>query len=114
MRSAPTTCCSSARACFELRTLGATMTLIQVLRILWARRRLFVLLLALVVGAVMAASLLAPRKYVAQAALLIDTRGNEMLAEPGIAPQMLPAHLNTQAQIIASRRTALKVVDTHE
>lgn len=90
------------------------MTLIQVLRILWARRRLFVLLLALVVGAVMAASLLAPRKYVAQAALLIDTRGNEMLAEPGIAPQMLPAHLNTQAQIIASRRTALKVVDTHE
>jgi chain length determinant protein EpsF len=87
------------------------MNFTQLLRILWARRRL-------VVGTTVAALLLAviahlvlPATYVATTSLVIDTKGIDPLTGANGPSQSAAALLATQIDVIGSRAVALKVVD---
>ena len=88
------------------------MTISQIVRILWARRRLFVGVSFVVVASVAAVSLIMPKKYEAELALVVDIKGGEPLGDPALAPQLVPSYLATQAEIIRSRSVALKVIDS--
>jgi succinoglycan biosynthesis transport protein ExoP len=87
------------------------MTATQIIRILWARRRLMFVVLCTVVGAVAAVSLVLPKQYEAELALVVDIKGDNPLGEGALAPQLVPTYLSTQAEILRSRSVALKVID---
>lgn len=87
------------------------MTATQILRILWARRRMIVTVMLTVVGAVAAVSLILPKQYEAELALVVDLKSDNPLADATLAPQLVPTYLATQAEIIRSRNVALKVID---
>jgi chain length determinant protein EpsF len=87
------------------------MGLAQVLRILRGRAALFVTILIGVVGAVAVVSLLAPKKYVAELALVADIKGDDSITNGALAPSLVPTYLATQMEIIRSRNVALKVID---
>lgn len=87
------------------------MTLSQFLQILRARRMLiasFALALA-VAGALV--SLLLPNVYVAQVSLVADVKATDPVTGNAVLAQTLSNYLNTQADVIASRAVALKVVE---
>ena len=93
------------------------MTLHQFLLILRARYRVaaFVLLAAVLVALVV--SLVLPKTYVAQTALLVDVRSADPLAGGGggggVIPGMVaPSYMATQVDIIAGDRVAQRVVKT--
>lgn len=88
------------------------MTLPQIFRILWARRRLFFTVLMLCVGTVAAVSFIVPKKYLAELAIVVDVKGGDPLSDAALAPQLVPTYLATQAEIIRSRNVALKVIDS--
>jgi chain length determinant protein EpsF len=88
------------------------MTLPQIVRIIWARRRLFLTVLCLCVGTVAAVSFIVPKKYLAELAIVVDIKGGDPLSDAALAPQLVPSYLATQAEIIRSRNVALKVIDS--
>ncbi len=88
------------------------MTLSQIFRILWARRRLFITVLFVAVAAVAAVSFIVPKKYLAELAIVVDVKGGDALTDGSLAPQLVPTYLATQAEIIRSRNVALKVIDS--
>src|SRR5690348_2783763 len=98
-------CCSSKKVCFDDR--GVAMSLTQIWRIVWARRSLVICVFVTVVGLVAIANILAPRKYLAEVALVVDTRGTDPLADNTLAPQLVPAYISTQVEIIRSANVAL-------
>jgi polysaccharide biosynthesis transport protein len=60
----------------------------------------------------LAASLLLPKKYTGEAAVVVDARGIDPLAQPGAMPtEMAASYVATQVDVIASHNVALKVVD---
>ena len=61
------------------------MTLPQIFRILWARRRLFMTVLFLCVGAVAAVSFIVPKKYLAELAIVVDIKGGDPLSDAALA-----------------------------
>jgi uncharacterized protein involved in exopolysaccharide biosynthesis len=85
------------------------MTATQILRILWARRWVFLLIFALAGGAGMTYVLLQPKQYVAQVSLLVDVKPDPILGVmmPGMAQ---PAFMATQVEMIRSERVASRVV----
>jgi polysaccharide biosynthesis transport protein len=88
------------------------MRLTQLIRILWVQRNLSLCILATVLAIAVAASLLLPKKYAGEAAVVIDERGIDPLAQEGAMPtQLLTSYVATQADVIASHNVALKVVD---
>lgn len=88
------------------------MSFMQLLRILWARKLLFVSICVLTVAAAVTASALLPARYVAEAAVVVDVNGTDPLSEKTATPlQLQPAYLATQMDVIASHNVALKVVD---
>ena len=88
------------------------MTLSQIFRILWARRRLFATVLGVAVGSAALISFIVPKEYLAELAIVVDVKSNDPLSEGGLAPQLVPTYLATQAEIIRSRSVALKVIDS--
>jgi chain length determinant protein EpsF len=69
-------------------------------------------ILAGVVALAVAASLLMPKKYTAEAAVVVDARGIDPLAQDGaMAAQQEASYVATQVDVIASHNVALKVVD---
>ena len=88
------------------------MRLSQFVRILWVHRGMcFVILIGMLALAV-AASLLLPKKYTGESAVVVDERGIDPLAQPGAMPAELAANfVATQVDIIESHNVALKVVD---
>ena len=84
----------------------------QLIRILWAHKSTSLCILAAVLAAAVAASLLLPKKYKAESAIIVDERGSDPLAHDGAAPtQQASNYLATQADVIASHNVALKVMD---
>lgn len=79
---------------------------------LLARWRLIsaVTLLVLAIGAAWA--ILAPRTYTATASLLFDNFQPDPVTDSKVAPQTVANFLGTQADIIASRKTAARVVES--
>lgn len=85
------------------------MNIGQLLRILWARRRL---VLGVMIGAVALAALaklILPPTYVASTSIVIDTKGIDPVTGAATPTQSSP--LTTQIDVITSRAVALKVVD---
>lgn len=87
------------------------MTLERVFKVLWARRALLVLSVFCCVGIAAIASILAPKKYVAELTLVVDVKGSNPLAETALSSPLLSSYIATQREIIASRAVALKVID---
>ena len=87
------------------------MGLAQMLRILKGRLLLFVAVVLSVVAAVGIISVLSPKKYVAELALVVDLQGSDPMKQSALAPALVPTYLATQTEIIRSRNVALKVID---
>jgi chain length determinant protein EpsF len=87
------------------------MGLAQMLRILRGRALMFTAIVLLVVIAVGLISLIAPKKYVSELALVVDVQGNDAMKEAALAPSLVPQHLATQTEIIKSRNVATKVIE---
>lgn len=87
------------------------MGLAQMLRILRGRALLLTAIVLLVVTAVGLISLISPKKYVAELALVVDVQGNDPVKEAALAPALVPTHLATQTEIIKSRNVANKVIE---
>ena len=65
-----------------------------------------------VLAVAVAASLLLPKKYKAEAAVVVDERGIDPLSHNGAMPtQLATSYVATQVDVIASHNVALKVVD---
>ncbi len=89
------------------------MNLQQFLRALRARFGVFVLVLAATMLAAAAASLVLPKSYKATVTLLMDARNEQSLSNaqrPLILPQERLAFLETQKDILTSKKVARKVV----
>lgn len=87
------------------------MTLERVFKVLWARRAVLVMSVFVCVGIVATASILAPKKYVAELTLVVDVKGSDPLADTALSSPLLSSYIATQREIIASRNVALKVID---
>jgi len=87
------------------------MTLPQLLRLLKARKALLILVALATCALVTTVSVLLPKTYVAQVALVVEMRGTDPVMGNPAPPQLLAGYLNTQMDIIKSRGVALKVVD---
>ena len=88
------------------------MRLSQLIRILWVQRKLSLCILATVMAIAVAASLLLPKKYLGESAVVIDERGIDPLAQEAAMPtQLVTNYVATQVDVIASHNVALKVVD---
>mgnify|MGYP001197306015 FL=1 len=89
------------------------MSFTQILAVIAARWRAVLLVTLVVTGLAATAVALLPKKYSAQAAVLVDGRGLEPVGTPGAAPVNLGANrtvMATQADLIGSERVARQVV----
>ena len=88
------------------------MRLSQLIRILWVQRTMSFCILATVLAIAVAASLLLPKKYLGESAVVVDERGIDPLAQQGAMPTPLATnYVATQVDVITSHNVALKVVD---
>lgn len=87
------------------------MGLAQMLRVLRGRALLFTAIVLVVVTGVAVISLLSPKKYVAELAMVVALNGNDPMKEQALAPALVPTYLATQTEIIRSRNVALKVIE---
>lgn len=90
------------------------MTLAQLIRIVWARRWQFVSVCLVVIALVVVASLVLPKKYAVETAVVVNTSNSDPLNESNAnnqAPQLQPSFIATQMDVISSHNVALKVVD---
>jgi succinoglycan biosynthesis transport protein ExoP len=88
------------------------MPLSQLMRILWVHRltHLYMVIAMLVLAC--AVSLLVPKRYKAEAAVVVDVRGSDPLTQEGAAPAQPPTnYVATQVDVIGSHNVALKVID---
>ena len=87
------------------------MKLTQLCRILWARKGLMLVVLAVVVALVTLVSLVLPKTYMAEASVVISSKNTDPITGSQLQPQQLSSYLSTQINVITSRNVALKVVD---
>jgi succinoglycan biosynthesis transport protein ExoP len=84
----------------------------QLMRILWAHRLTSIFIVTAVLAVAIAASLLLPKKYKAESAIVVDVRASDPLTQDGAMPaQLASSYLATQVDVIASHNVALKVID---
>ena len=81
------------------------MTIGQILRILWARKWLFLALFVPTLAAGVAYTLNQPKVYVASASLVVDAR-----PDPLLGALSAPANMATQIEILTSEKVATRVV----
>src|SRR4051794_5640809 len=92
------------------------MTLQQILLTLRARLPVFITVLVVTVAAALAVTLLLPRTYKSTVSLLVDSKDEQTLGNPQQTfnfsmPQERQSYLQTQMDIITSRKVARKVID---
>jgi chain length determinant protein EpsF len=87
------------------------MSFQQFLSILWARRKIALIVFALVVSATLVVSLLLPNSYKATTNLVLNYKGADPVTGMSVPAQLMPGYIPTQVEIISSQRVALKVVD---
>ena len=90
------------------------MNLTEFLEVLWARRKLALIVLGAVVSLAIVASLVLPKTYVGQVDLVVDSKGRDPLTGAILPSQLLPSSLGTQVDVIGSRNVALRVVDRYK
>jgi chain length determinant protein EpsF len=81
----------------------------QFLLALRARRKVFVLVLAATIIAAVAAALIVPKRYVATATLLVDTRDEQSLSPGRLSSRERASYLQTQVELLLSTRVATQV-----
>jgi polysaccharide biosynthesis transport protein len=86
------------------------MNLNQFLTLLRARFKLVVLILLGTVAAIVAASLVLPKKYTATAAVVLDVKSPDPITGAMLHAMVMPGYMATQRDIITSDRVAQKVV----
>lgn len=87
------------------------MTLPQILRILWARRKTVIGLGALLFALALMVSVLLPKTYKASADVLINLGSADAISGTVAPHAALAAKVATQVDVLESRRVALLVVD---
>jgi polysaccharide biosynthesis transport protein len=86
------------------------MTLHQFLLLLQARWRIAVFIPLVAVLVALAVSLMLPKKYTAQTAVLVDIRSPDPVAGVAVSGVVAPSYMATQVDIIAGDRVAQRVV----
>jgi protein tyrosine kinase modulator len=88
------------------------MRLSQLIRILWVHRAMSMWIVASVVAVAVAASLLLPKRYTGESAVVVDARGIDPLVQTTpMQGQQASNYVATQVDVIGSHNVALKVVD---
>lgn len=88
------------------------MRLSQLIRILWVHRVMSMWIVVSVLALAVAASLLMPKKYTGESAVVVDARGIDPLAQNSpLQAQQASNYVATQVDVIGSHNVALKVVD---
>ena len=85
------------------------MSIKQILRVVWARKWLVLALLVLVSAAGSVFTLLLPKQYTAESAMIVEVRIDPVLGAiaPGLAA---PGYMATQVDVLRSERVASRVV----
>jgi polysaccharide biosynthesis transport protein len=86
------------------------MNLHQFLTVLRARFEIIVLILLATVAAIVAASLVLPKKYTATAAVVVDVNSPDPVTGAMLHTMVMPGYMATQRDIIGSDRVAQTVV----
>lgn len=86
------------------------MTLHQFLLLLQARWRIALFIPLVAILAALAVSLMLPKKYTAQTAVLVDIRSPDPVAGVAVSGVVAPSYMATQVDIIAGDRVAQRVV----
>ncbi len=81
------------------------------LLILWARRRIVMASTVVMFVIATTAGQLLPKVYRATSTLVVDARSSDPMSGATIPLQLIPGYLSTQADIVTSRKIALKVVE---
>ena len=85
------------------------MSLKQILRVLWARKWLVSVLLLLASTVGTTATLLAPKQYTAEAAMIVEMRIDPVLGV--LAPALAgPGYMSTQVDVVKSDPVAARAV----
>jgi polysaccharide biosynthesis transport protein len=88
------------------------MRLSQLIRILWVHRAMSMWIVVSVLAVAVSASLLLPKKYTGESAVVVDARGIDPLAQNSpMQAQQASNYVATQVDVIGSHNVALKVVD---
>lgn len=87
------------------------MSLLQLLQVIWVRKRLLVCVLAVVVAGALTFSLLVEKKYTAEVSLVADVKGVDPVSGALTPAQLTSSYLSTQTDVIQSHNVALKVVE---
>jgi succinoglycan biosynthesis transport protein ExoP len=87
------------------------MDVSRFLLILAARRKTVLLMLCIAAGSALIVSLLLPKTYKATASLVVNYKGADPVTGYALPAQLMPGFMATQADIIKSANTAMRVVD---
>ncbi len=87
------------------------MTMMQFLRVLWARKWLMLATFSLTVAAAIIISLFLPKQYTATSTLVVNSKGADPLTGSMLPAQLVPGYMATQVGIMSSLNVGLKVVD---
>lgn len=87
------------------------MTMMQFLRVLWARKWLMLATFSLTVAAAIIISVLLPKQYTATSTLVVNSKASDPLTGTVMPAQLMPGYLATQVGIMSSQNVGLKVVD---
>jgi chain length determinant protein EpsF len=85
------------------------MDLNQYLRALRARRTAFLIALAATIVTAIAVALIVPKKYIATATLLTDTRDEQTMSPARLSPRERASFVSTQVELLKSNRVATQV-----
>ena len=88
-----------------------TIPMIRLIPMVRARWGILLLTLAAVVGLAAAASLLMPKRYTAEAEVVVDVKSPDPIAGVVLPGLLTPGYMATQIDIARSERLALMVVD---
>jgi succinoglycan biosynthesis transport protein ExoP len=87
------------------------MDLIQFMRLLQARKRLFWSVFGAVVGLAIALTFVMPKTYLGEVSVIVDSKVSDPITGQIIPEQLEAANLATQVDVITSHNVAAKVVD---
>lgn len=87
------------------------MTMMQFLRVMWARKWLMLATFGVTVTAAIIISVVLPKQYTATSTLVMDSKGVDPLTGTMLPAQLVPGYMATQIGILSSQNVGLKVVD---
>lgn len=87
------------------------MSLVQFLRILWARKWIILSIFAVTVSVAVVVGNLLPKRYPASARVLFETNNRDQFTGLGVSGRDLRPFLNTQVELLKDMRVVGQVVD---